>query len=65
MQRIIRENKEERARFEGLAHRTSAAVVNGDWEEFSKIIKAAGSDQPNDEQSDNERSDEPDGEQSE
>lgn len=44
LRRIVRENQEARARFQGLAARTSSAVVAGDWDEFQTIIKEAGND---------------------
>lgn len=47
LRRIVRENQEARARFQGLAARTSSAVVAGDWDEFQTIIKEASNDGDN------------------
>ena len=44
LRRIVRGNKEARARFAGLAARTSSAVVAGGWDDLVQIVKEASDD---------------------
>lgn len=44
MRRIVRDNQEARAKFQGLTARASSAVVAGNWDALTEIVKEAGSD---------------------